>query len=430
MTETERELIINPKDHENLLKAKQKIEIIQLDKARGAQTRARIKWIEEGERNTKYFCSLEKSRGKKNVMTKLRRATGETTTNQREILQEQVTYDKNLYNQSPTVDDIWEATSRFMLNEDMPTLDENDAATCEEKVTLEETSAAWNKKKNGSAPVYHGITTEFMKFFWSKVGALVTNSFIEAFDRGGLSYTQKQGVITLLHKGNELDKEDLNNWRPITLTNTDYKILAKVLAERLSGVIPKPVSEDQMGYIRGRNIATVIRTIDDFINYLNRTKKAGYILAVDFRKAFDSTSKDFLSHVFKAFGFGADFQKWVSVLMKSTASCINHGGLVSEPFEVLCGIRQGYPFSPLAFVLAVELLAIKNRNSSIAGVETPDLGSRAGTKIKIKELADDTTLFLKNKQDMNSSFTILKDFEGFTGLKLNVQKTKALQICS
>ena len=133
-----------------------------------------------------------------------------------------------------------------MLNEDMPTLDENDAATCEGKVTLEETSAALNKMKNRSAPGYDGIATEFMKFFWSKVWALVTNSLIETFDRGELSYTQKQGVITLLYKGNELDKEDLNSCRPITLTNTDYKILAKALAERLSGVIPKLVSEDQV----------------------------------------------------------------------------------------------------------------------------------------------------------------------------------------
>ena len=97
------------------------------------------------------------------------------------------------------MDDKREATSRVVLNEDMPTLDENDVATCEGKVTLEDTSAALNKMKNGSAPGYDGIT-EFMKFFWSKVGALVTNSFIEAFDRGDLSYTQKQGVITLLHK--------------------------------------------------------------------------------------------------------------------------------------------------------------------------------------------------------------------------------------
>ena len=86
VSEAERELIINPKDQtaqENLLKAKQKMEIIQLDKDRGAQIRARTKWIEGGERNTKYFCSLEKSRGKKKVMTELRRTMGETTTNQR-----------------------------------------------------------------------------------------------------------------------------------------------------------------------------------------------------------------------------------------------------------------------------------------------------------------------------------------------------------
>ena len=133
-----------------------------------------------------------------------------------------------------------------------------------------------------------------------------------------------------------------------------------------------------MGYIRYRNIATVIRTIDDLINYLNRIKRAGYILAVDFREAFHSISKYILSHVFRAFGFSADIQKWVSVLTKGTASCINHGGLVLEPFDVLCWIRQGCPFSPLAFVLAVELLAIKIRNSSIAGVKAPDLGSRAG----------------------------------------------------
>ena len=268
-TEAARELIINPKDqtaHENLLKAKQKMEIIQLDKARGAQIRARMKRIEEGERNTKYFCSPEKSRGKKKAMTKLRRTTGETTPNQREILQEQVYIIQICVNQSPTVDDIKEATSRFVLYEDMPTLDENDATTCEGKVTLEETSAALNKMKNGSAPGYHGITTEYIKFSWSKIGTLVTNSFFEAFDRE-LSYTQKQGLITLLHKGNKLDKEDLNNWRPITLTNTDYKVLAKVLAERLSGVIPKLVSEDQVGYIRGRNTAIVVRTVDDVVHH-------------------------------------------------------------------------------------------------------------------------------------------------------------------
>ena len=118
--------------------------------------------------------------------------------------------------------------------------------------------------KNGSAPGYDGISIELIKFFWSKAVTLVTNPFIKAFDRE-LSYTQKQGVINLLHEGNELDKEELNNWRPMSLANTDYKILAKALAD--SDILHKLVSDDKVGYIRGRNIATVIRTIDDKINY-------------------------------------------------------------------------------------------------------------------------------------------------------------------
>ena len=69
------------------MKAQQNMEIIQLDEARGAQVRARIKCVKERKQNKKDFCRLEKSRGKKRVMTKLRRTTGETTTNHREILQ-------------------------------------------------------------------------------------------------------------------------------------------------------------------------------------------------------------------------------------------------------------------------------------------------------------------------------------------------------
>ena len=90
-------------------------------------------------------------------------------------------------------------------------------------------------------------------------------------------------------------------------------------------------------------------------------------MAVNYTKAFDSISKSFLLQAFKVFGFGDDFIKWVTILTKDNRSSINHGGWISESFDINCGIRQGCPFSPLAFVLAVELLAIKIRNSSIVG---------------------------------------------------------------
>ena len=419
---------LNTDYQEKLTSLKQKLELQQLDRARGAQVRSRIKWIEEGEKNTKYFYNLEKARGNRKIITRLTKESGEVITDQQKLLEEQVSYYKALYSQATEADNVIEETDSFIQNDQLPQLEDTDAQLCEDSITLEETTEALKKLRNGSAPGSDGITIEFLKFFWNKLGKIVTNSFIESFNEGGLSGTQKRGIITLIHKGKELERDKLSNWRPITLTNSDYKILAKALAERLSSVIDKLISSDQVGYIKGRQISTIIRSIDDVINYVNKTKKAGYLLAIDYAKAFDSVSKTFLSHVFSKFGFGPNFQKWVSILNDNCHSSINHGGWISEPFTTFCGIKQGCPFSPLAFVLAVELLAIKIRNSAIQGIKIPQSDLSNSASIKIKQFADDTTLFLHDQADMRKSLEILKIFQRFSGLKLNNDKTKALRI--
>ena len=426
----EKKLIIDPSNEDlqrKIFTLKQKLELMHLEKARGAQTRARVKWIEEGEKNTKFFCSLEKSKRNKNTITRLKKPSGETITDQGSILQEQVQFYKKLYSQETESNNIPQDVEIFLNNIDCPRLNNMDANSCEGLITITEASEALYKMKNGASPGRDGITTEFMKFFWSRLREIIVNSFTESFQKGELSHTQKQGVISLLHKGNELSREHLNNWRPITLTNTDYKILAKSLAFRLSGVIHKLVHIDQVGYLKGRNIATVIRTIDDTINYLNKTGKAGYLLALDYSKAFDSISKTFLNHAFELFGFGPEFRKWTEVLTTGSFSCINHGGWLSESFQVSCGIRQGCPFSPLAFILAVEVLAIKIRNSEIRGITLPKPAPN-NSSLKIKQFADDTTLFLKDRQDIELALRIINFFAQFSGLKLNNQKTKALAI--
>jgi exonuclease III len=381
-----------------LLRIKHKLELLDMQKAKGAQIRSRIRWIEEGEKSTKYFCNLEKTRQRKNVMTRLVSESVNVISNQEEILAEQVRLYSNLYDKQTEVEDVAEATHKFIANENFTRLDDNSSKSCEGLVTIDESSHALSTMKNGSAPGMDGITFEFMKFFWNKLKHMVTDSFNESFHRNELSYTQYQGVITLIHKGKELDRDHLTNWRPITLTNTDYKVLAKVMAHRLSGVIQQLVSEDQVGYMKGRNIATVIRTIDDVIDYVNKTGKAGCILALDFSKAFDSISNKYLLQTFDVLGFGPDFKRWIKVMMKSSVSHINYGGWISDSFSINCGIRQGCPLSPLIFVLAVELLAIKIRNSDIIGIQVPHKNNTIG--IKIQQMADDTTLFLKDQNDI------------------------------
>ena len=254
----EKKLTENPDDQllqNKYFETKKKLEVFELNKARGAQTRSRQKWIEEGERNTAFFFNLEKNRKKSNLITCLTKDSGEIVTDRQGLINEQVNYYTTLYSQNTESNSIPVDSNDFVRGEEMPTLSDPEATKCEGLVTFDECSKALSKMRNSSSPGLDGLTTEFYKFFWQKIGIILVKSFNESYENGMLSYTQRQGVITLLHKGKELDKGKLNNWRPITLLNTDYKILAKVLSERLGLVIQKLVNTDQVGYLKGRNTA-------------------------------------------------------------------------------------------------------------------------------------------------------------------------------
>ena len=177
-------------------------------------------------KNTKYFCNLEKVRKRKHVMTRLLSESGNILTNPTEIMSEQVSFYKKLYDQNTVAENVKQATNEFLADIKLPRLDDADSKSCEGYVSINETSHALAEMENGSAPGMDGITIEFMKFFWPKLKETVTASFNKSFEKGELSSPQYQGVIILIHKGKELNREHLTNWRPITLTNTDYKILA------------------------------------------------------------------------------------------------------------------------------------------------------------------------------------------------------------
>ena len=119
---------------------------------------------------------------------------------------------------------------------------------------------------------------------------------------------------SLIFKSN--DRTNLSDYRPISLTNTDYKILAFILSLRLQKVLYKIINTDQTGYIKKRYIGTNIRLIDDIIDYTEKFNKPGVLLFLDFRKAFDSLEWDFLHKVLEKFGFGESFRKWVNIIYK------------------------------------------------------------------------------------------------------------------
>ena len=152
--------------------------------------------------------------------------------------------------------------------------------------------------------------------------------------------SQRKGIITLLHKGKDLSRDNLGNYRPISLTNTDYKIGAKALASRLQTVITSVVHPDQTAYIKGRGATENIRLIDDILWYTREHKLDGMLLALDFAKAFDSVDRNFIQKAFKIMNVGTDFIKWLQVLNNDTVSSVMYNGWLTRYFKVERGIRH------------------------------------------------------------------------------------------
>ena len=234
-----------------------------------------------------------------------------------------------------------------------------------------------------------------------------------------MSISQRRGVISLIPK-DENNLTTLSNWRPITLLNVDYKILAKVTAKRIEPVFPILIHPDQTGFIKGRFIGQNIRLLNDLMEFTDDQKVPGILLFIDFEKAFDTIEWTFIQNVLKCFNFGPVIRKWVSVLYKDVESAVVNGGYSTNYFKVSRGVRQGCSLSPLLFVLGVEVLAQKIRQSaSCQGIKLPK-----SVEAKISQFADDTALICRDENALRENLNVLNKFNDISGLKLNKKNLK------
>ena len=216
------------------------------------------------------------------------------------------------------------------------------------------------------------------------------------------------------------DAHDLKNWRPITLLNYDYKIMAAVLAARVQKVIGEIVHENQTGYIKGRLAASNVRLTKDIIEYFTKNGQSGAIMLVDFSKAFDVLDIQFLNSCLEKFNFGESFRKWISVLHTNISSSVLVNGWISKRFDVERGIRQGCPLSALLFILAAELMANKVRkNNIIKPIEMVGYD----LKLKLLQYADDTLFFVPDETSLNGILHELNQFGEVAGPRITKEKT-------
>ena len=214
---------------------------------------------------------------------------------------------------------------------------------------------------------------------------------------------------------------------PITVLNTDYKLLTKVLALQLIDHVDTLIHEDQAGFIPRRSIFNHIRLAKAIISYAEIVEEDGAIIALDQEKAYDRIHHDYLWKVLKAFHLPLPFIKMVKALYSSAFTHVAINGVLSDPFQVTRGVRQGDPLSCLLFDLAIEPLACLIRsNLDIRGLDIPCLIE----KLVIKLFADNTNLYLSKYDRLDVVQRVLDMWCEASGAKFNIEKMEVIPIGS
>ena len=404
------------------MRKKNELENIRKEKLQGIMIRSKVKWAEEGEKPTRYFCGLESRNYVNKTIPKIEKEDGSIIRNQQEILSEVKKFYSDLYN----CHDREHNTNNMEILGNLQNhtiLEENEKMNLEGEITEEEISITLKKMKNDKSPGSDGFSAEFFKFFFKDLKVYIKRAINEGYYTGKFSVTQRQGLITCLPKGDK-PRQFLKNWRPITLLNVIYKIASGCIAQRLKQCLPKLISSEQTGFISGRYIGENTRMIYDIMNFTEEENLPGLLLIIDFEKAFDSISWEFIREVLGFFNFGESIKRWISVLYNDISSAVIQSGFVSEFFSISRGCRQGDPSSPYIFLLCAEVLSLMiKHNKNIKGVQIDDI------EYKLSQFADDTTVILNGTElSVEETINTLNIFADMSGLKINSSKTRAVWI--
>ena len=403
-----------------------KIELKEIYEKRGqeAMFRSKTRWIEKGEKPTNYFFNLEKRNYEKKVIAQLNLENGVIISDMKQINKEIESFYSNLLETNlSNPDDFNEDFNAFVEDIDTPQLSPEESMALESNLTLDELKNVLKSFQNNKSPGEDGFSKEFYETFFDLIGIHLLNSYNEAFNNGQLSISQRRGVICLIPKDDSCLSE-LSNWRPLTLLNVDYKMLAKVIGQRIERILSSLIHSDQTGFIKGRFIGQNVRLLNDIMEYTEAKNLPGILLFIDFRKAFDTIEWNFIHKCIELYNFGPNIRKWLSILYSNVESGVMNAGFMTNYFKVSRGVRQGCPLSPILFVLAVEVLALKIRqDQSCRGIELPN-----GQNAKISQFADDTTLISQDTNSLRNAMNIVNSFGVLSGLQLNKKKTKALWI--
>lgn len=287
-------------------------------------------------------------------------------------------------------------------------------------ITPEEVQQALQGAKQGTAPGRDGIPVEVWAMgIWAPLLARLYTCLRseQRVPKGFL-----QGVVAAFYKRGAA--VDILNYRPITLLNTDYRILAAVLARRFGAAMAPAVGLEQTAFLPGRLIGDNIVAAQLAPPLLVAQGRTGAMFSLDITKAYDTVSREFLFAVMTAMGAGEGMVGWARLLLTDTWAAAIVNGEVSRPRRWLAGVRQGCPLAPPLYLFVGEALACWLRAQPQLGLDF------ALMRLVSLHFADDTKLFVPDLQPTTQSAVdrTLAVFQAASGQRTSLPKSSVLLI--
>ena len=289
------------------------------------------------------------------------------------------------------------------------------------KITYEEANSVVERMKS-SAPGPNGLTVGFFKKYFHLFGEY----FVEILNNTSspLSGTFTQSCIKLIPKNTNSTKS-INDLRPITLTNLEYRIFTKILANRVRSISFLLIEENQTCSVQGRRMNDNIVMLRDMILDAKLRRKNLNVVSCDQKKAFDSISHDYIFSILEHINVGSFIIENIKRLYFNSCASIIINGYKTNDIYIKSGIKQGCALSMMLYIIAIDELIVRiKKNENIKGYK---ISVVSNYEIKVSAYADDIVGYVVDERSIRAFFAEFDEWGEVSGACLNKEKTKIMR---